>query len=359
MKHSVLLVLLLVVGLALANEAPRRQDQCLTANGNSGHYNNFVGQVNQQQSFKMKFKAKASNDIHVAFISGGEHRRSRDAWEIVLGGWGNSRSVIRHGTQGRELTAVRGNVSVGDANTMRKYWITYDAPTETLSVWDDQGEYNGPALMSAKMPALSRNDLHVAMGAWDTPVKFCNVKVRLGAACYTVEGNGANYNKFVGKASQQESFRMKFQAKANNDVHIAFIAGGEHRRSRDAWEIVLGGWGNSKSAIRHGTQGRELVAVHGRTSVGDRNTVRKYWITYDSNRETLSVWDDQGDWNGPPMMEAKVPTLSKDDLHVAVGAWDSPVKFCKVKFLDIEEDNAMILAWHQAKQHAEDVEKQE
>ena len=51
---------------------------------------------------------------------------------------------------------------------------------------------------------------------------------------------------------------------ASHDIHLALAPDDEHEEGtnrQDVYEVVLGGWGNSASAIRRGNQGRDLVHV--------------------------------------------------------------------------------------------------
>ena len=51
---------------------------------------------------------------------------------------------------------------------------------------------------------------------------------------------------------------------ASHDIHLALAPDDEHEEGTnrpDVYEVVLGGWGNSASAIRKGNQGRDLVHV--------------------------------------------------------------------------------------------------
>ena len=51
---------------------------------------------------------------------------------------------------------------------------------------------------------------------------------------------------------------------ASHDIHLALAPDDEHEEGTnrpDVYEVVLGGWGNSESAIRRGNQGRDLVHV--------------------------------------------------------------------------------------------------
>jgi len=143
----------------------------VSAPANNAHYVKFGKMVDAKDGFDMQFSAKGSNDVHIAFLTD-RVARSNDAWEVVLGGWGNSRSVIRQGTQGIELTSIQSNQSVGPSDAWRYYWLSYDADTHILSVWDDTGNYGDAPLMTTTVPALSSTQLYPAFGAWDSPVKF-------------------------------------------------------------------------------------------------------------------------------------------------------------------------------------------
>lgn len=68
------------------------------------------------------FEVKASNDAHVALTVEGDE--SKDMFEIVLGGWDNSQSVIRTQKQGTEHVTYAG--SVLDKDNFSSFWITYN-----------------------------------------------------------------------------------------------------------------------------------------------------------------------------------------------------------------------------------------
>ena len=98
-----------------------------TAPGNAAHYvqwapNTVPTSGNGIAGFEFEFYAEAANDVHVIF-SCAKEKRPRQAIEVVLGGWGNRRSVIRSGAQGQEL-AKADNHGVCSANGARRYNVT-------------------------------------------------------------------------------------------------------------------------------------------------------------------------------------------------------------------------------------------
>jgi len=81
------------------------------------------------------------------------------------------------------------------------------------------------------------------------------------------------------EAGHHKAGRVSFSVKASNDPHVALGSGVGH--SDPHWEIVLGGWGNSNSAIRGGNQGRNLTEHRARLL--NRDAAVNLWIEWDEN----------------------------------------------------------------------------
>jgi len=151
-------------------------------------------------------------------------------------------------------------------------------------------------------------------------------KVAPGPKVFSALGNEANYQVF-GKTVSSKSFSVAFSAQASNDVHVAFMCG-KNARTTKAYEVVIGGWGNSRSVIRRGTQGHELASAAGARA--SANKMAAYWISYEAG--TISVWQQNADEADPAFMSAKAARLPCDELTVAFGGWNSPVHFSKVSY---------------------------
>ncbi|XP_046568666.1 C3 and PZP-like alpha-2-macroglobulin domain-containing protein 8, partial [Haliotis rubra] len=71
-----------------------------------------------------KFKVRASNDAHVALLQE-DGVTNRNIYEIVIGGWRNTQSVIRTGMQhANRVTARHRPLS---ATQFRDFWISWDS----------------------------------------------------------------------------------------------------------------------------------------------------------------------------------------------------------------------------------------
>ncbi|KAJ8018266.1 C3 and PZP-like alpha-2-macroglobulin domain-containing protein 8 [Holothuria leucospilota] len=98
---------------------------------------------------------------------------------------------------------------------------------------------------------------------------------------------------------------IEFEVKANNDVHIALSPS---ENSSDLYEIVIGGWKNTKSFIRRCQQCTNLatLATHLYLSA---NAFRWFWINFDSNG-TIAVGRNNEstafmNWTDPDPLEVQ------------------------------------------------------
>jgi len=313
MKNPIIysLVFVAIVAFASAETLIRPGSHVMfTALGNNANYQTFGTKTLSSKAFDFVFSAQANNDIHVAFMCG-RNTRTSEAYEIVIGGWRNTRSVIRKGTQGEEVAVSQG--SRASCDSLEAYWVTYEQGQ--LSVYADTEESHltshKAAFLSAKLPQLSCDRLTVAFGAWNMPVHFTkviydkdeeytppnqsdqatlnsfiraleasrekprftpenvigqNVTDEGQSIIFTAADNQAHYSLFGSKTLPRNDFQFQFSAQASNDVHVAMQCY-QGARSDIAYEIVFGGWGNTRSVIRMGTQGKELASAKGpRTS---------------------------------------------------------------------------------------------
>ena len=103
-------------------------------------------------------KVKSPHDVHVVLspkVYEGEERQ-KDLIEIVIGGWGNSESVIRRGNQGQELgNAQTPNILSNDE--FREFWIV------TKMVEEDKLEISFGRVGQA---------IPLMIGVDENPVKF-------------------------------------------------------------------------------------------------------------------------------------------------------------------------------------------
>lgn len=70
---------------------------------------------------------------------------------------------------------------------------------------------------------------------------------------------------------------LRFRARANNDVHIAFTSQ-NNVTSVTAYDIVIGGWGNTRSTLRTGVEGTECV--HTNHNPLSQTFFDEFWVSW-------------------------------------------------------------------------------
>lgn len=69
------------------------------------------------------FHVRACNDAHVGLFKSLPSPNIRRFYEIVIGGWGNTKSVIRDRRQGKALVQHDGTLL--NCNVYRQFWISW------------------------------------------------------------------------------------------------------------------------------------------------------------------------------------------------------------------------------------------
>lgn len=81
-------------------------------------------------SNRVEFEVQATSDVHVALSS--SNTGQGEAYEVVIGGWGNTQSVIRRCQQCGHEVEVQ-TIGILSGTEFRGFWITYDS-TGLISV---------------------------------------------------------------------------------------------------------------------------------------------------------------------------------------------------------------------------------
>ena len=140
---------------------------------NHAFYQRFADHALNAADFEFHFQAKGLDSAHVAFLTHATEQsnvRDDNCLEIVIGGWGNTQSLIRVGNQGRVL-ASQTTRNFMSATEMQSFWACMR--NGVLSV--GRGRTVGAMeFMSARVPTLSlrTNELHVGFASWENNVTY-------------------------------------------------------------------------------------------------------------------------------------------------------------------------------------------
>ncbi|XP_071941074.1 uncharacterized protein [Antedon mediterranea] len=134
-----ILLLTLLLSQSLSTLGQEDEEDCINYETNDQYRYRFQLPKFRNDVTRLEFSIKAANDVHIALSSLKEE--VRDMYEIVIGGWGNTRSVIRRCKQCTNLVSERRPNGFLNSESFRKFWI--DFADSTISV----GAENEPAFM--------------------------------------------------------------------------------------------------------------------------------------------------------------------------------------------------------------------
>jgi len=85
----------------------------------------YLPEVAVSKKSQVTFRVRAGADAHVA-LSTMYGDTDRKTYELVLGGWNNSRSAVRYGGRGPVVAQVD-TPSLLDPDNFRPFWISWDS----------------------------------------------------------------------------------------------------------------------------------------------------------------------------------------------------------------------------------------
>lgn len=113
------------------------------------------------------FTTDASSDVHVAISPLPESMNPM--YEFVIGGWGNTTSVVRRGSQGDNLCKVPVGMNKPEVEADNEFWISIDKRTKLLRMgYGREPGFESMFLEEARYACFS---------TWEVPATYKDVVV--------------------------------------------------------------------------------------------------------------------------------------------------------------------------------------
>ncbi|XP_076667442.1 uncharacterized protein LOC143368523 isoform X2 [Andrena cerasifolii] len=233
-------------------------------------------------SGQLQFRVKAGNDAHVALTTGPQE--GDPMYEVFIGGWGNSKSVIRKNRTKPDV-AESETPGILSADQSRGFWIRWS--DGVLSV----GKEGEPSafLTYADPDPFGIGYFGVCTG-WGSSGEWL------------IEGHGplSTGDELRYKFRNVRSGSVHVEVRAKSNAHIALT--NKKGESSPMYEIMLGGWENMASVIRYDCKQPDKVRVN-TPNLLNENEAKKFVVTWLDGRITVR----SGDLNGPVIIEWQDP----------------------------------------------------
>ncbi|CAH1794507.1 unnamed protein product [Owenia fusiformis] len=238
------------------------------------------------------FRVKGCNDVHVALMAT-PGRDESAMYEIVIGGWGNTQSVIRNKKQGRNLFTAK-TKNFLNCEDFRSFWVGWkDNKIEVGRglVYGQQRFMIWARLNTYQFKALSVSTGWGSTGEWVFFEQSGRLNYMKPRNDHTAAGGREmaiytpnDYNFKHGWFSVQNTNHIVLKIQACNDAHIALMTT-PGVDSADTYEIVIGGWRNTKTVLRPSKGGKPMATALTR-DILSCDELRSFWISwYDKSIE--------------------------------------------------------------------------
>ncbi len=301
------------------------------------------------------FEAKTVSDLTIGFAENIADRNSM--YEIVIGAFGNAKALIRKGAQ----TPLQGHAQVGiNTNKMASVpsnqWISYWASVKNGLVKFGRGKMVGQnEILQWQDPDPLHNIQKVGFSSWNTPIKFRNVAIYNTAnpistegelnncpeidieESMTIEKSNATYSwNYLDNVQLSGNAAFSFEAKATEDLTVCFA---EERNNKSAmYEIVIGGWGNTRTVIRKFRQNPQFGFASVTVNENPDAMVtpgewEKYWISVKNGLIKIGKGNEIGrriilEWQYPDNPLEFISTIG-------LMCWNRPYEIRNIKILPI------------------------
>jgi hypothetical protein len=289
------------------------------------------------------FAADTNRNLHVIFSP--EAEVMFPVYEIVIG-WRHSQqtqSEIRTQLPKKSLCTYSPSELINPlgGDHLHRFWICMDAETQLIYVGQGENPCEKDAFIIFKDPCFLLNVQYFAFSSNDVAITYTDIRVeagkrptslRLGNSEQDEEPSSRLWSSVNTSQILPQSLNVTFSKSAENygnynwlktyklptegrgivcfsvsgavtDVHVAISPKPE--TMDPMYEVVIGGWGNSESAIRRKPQGDSLCRVR-TIDVIKPGKVNHFWVSINVDTQLIHV----GTGNKPNL--ASVICLCKD-----------------------------------------------
>uniref|UniRef100_A0A1B0G458 Farnesoic acid O-methyl transferase domain-containing protein n=1 Tax=Glossina morsitans morsitans TaxID=37546 RepID=A0A1B0G458_GLOMM len=233
------------------------------------------------------FKVRCANDAHLTLAT--NPVEENPTYEVFIGGWSNSKSVIRKNRQKPDVAAAI-TPCIVDANEFRGFWIQWS--NNIISV-GREGE--AVAFLSYEAQDLFPiNFIGIctawgASGTWlidemPAPVPSRITRAPLAVPRVPVIKEVNTPDKLEYQFHPVSGNVFTFKVRSPNDAHLALTS--NPVEEDPMYEVFIGGWSNSKSVIRKNRQ-KPDVAEADTPGILDGGEFRGFWIRWYDNVITV------------------------------------------------------------------------
>jgi Farnesoic acid 0-methyl transferase len=229
---------------------------------------------------RLSFSVKGCNDAHIMTqtVPGSTVDKH---FEIVIGGWTNTRSAIRSRRGGSELVGYE-EVGIMACDEYRQFWISWRNGTLEVgknAVYTQSFMLYRMSEVEASNTSIIAVSFASGFGSEGDWIVYENdvTSVRLNTL------PSLTYNQLSKSILEQSS--IVFRVQSCRDAHVALSEMFNNIQTR-TYEVIIGGYGNQNSFIRDLDTSTEVQKVE-TPGIMDCNNYKAFWVRWADNKITV------------------------------------------------------------------------
>ncbi|XP_065203148.1 uncharacterized protein LOC135833330 [Planococcus citri] len=265
-----------------------------------------IQEVKNGSGIFLTFKVKAKRDALIIFSPTNEPAKNgQQVFEVVLGGYGNTRSTIRTTPKGGEEISYN-ETNIVSSEKWNHFWIRINSNGSLIEVGKNNSD-GSSAIMTFK--TKPRTIKYYGFSSWnyENEVEWAfqcsknDNSVEDVSKCRAVNTDEYVYTYYpIDDIKTATGIFLTFNVKAGRDALIIFSPTNQPNKTEKVFEVVLGGYRNTRSMIRITPTGGE-VTTRNETDILSPEKWRKFWIRINSNGSLIEV----GKHGRPAFMSVK------------------------------------------------------
>jgi|GEM_PF-4512392 len=290
----------------------------------------------EANNFTVIFEAKGEEEIQVGLHSSGSDAPERRTFDIILGGWGNTKSVIRDAKKAVLAGTTDPDALVAEVFRYNSYWVTVKDTYIVVGIGDTPGEQ---IVLEHKVsqpfsPALT----HFSFSSGKGFVEYRNSKVIPAVAVATgsqyaaIKQNLSYHFDPARTLDPAQKTVLSFEASASRDIFIGLM---DKEAGQPFCQVGIGARKNVATLIRdaEGTQVAQNVRHKGR--IKDASNFLPYYLLYDREDKKLII--GRGRIPGEQRILEHTFESAPDLSHYAFSSTDNEVFFKNITTLPAPE----------------------
>ncbi|XP_065349442.1 uncharacterized protein LOC135945584 isoform X2 [Cloeon dipterum] len=219
----------------------------------------------------LRFKVKVAHDAHVC-LSSSEDQEATPIYEIFIGGWDNSKCAIRR-DRTKPDRAEAETPDVLSADEFRGFWVSWNSDCK-IEVGREGEEEPFLSFTDPEPFEITHYGLRTAWGAsgeWE-----------IEQAKFETQ-DGAPY-RLTAAPRIQDGGSLQLSVRAAHDAHVCLRVC--PTQDVPQYEVFIGGWNNSKCALRKNQTKPDLVVVD-TPDILDSGAYRRFQLSWQNGLVTL------------------------------------------------------------------------